>query len=420
MDIKVQIHNFKRLIKNNSVILENYFFMTILQILNSFFYLLIYPYLIRVLGTENYGLFVFATSISTYFSFFVNFGFDLPATKAIAENPEKKDFLEDTLSSVFSAKLYLFSLATILFIALLLCIPFFRENVKLFVYCYLIIFSSLIFPQWFFQGIQNMRVVTYIQLLFKIVSLPLIFIFVKKPNDLEIYAFIVTLSSIVGGIVAYSLIIFKYKLKIRLIHFNKLKIWFNEGMPFFLSNSAGIIKEQSITIIIGVFFGMKDVAVYDLANKLILIPRTLFMSINAAIFPKLIRGITKQKVKRIIKLESLMSISVVVAITLFGKFAVVLLGGESMLTAYPLAILLSVTVITWLVVGAYISFVFIPAGKYFLATKNQLVALLSFGLYLSLGLLIFNSIYSFAAAIALSGLTEILYCKYVTKKYELL
>ena len=75
--------------------------MTILQILNSFFYLLIYPYVIRVLGIEGYGQFVFAMSIATYFVFFINFGFDLLATKFVAENITMHDELEEILSIIY-------------------------------------------------------------------------------------------------------------------------------------------------------------------------------------------------------------------------------------------------------------------------------------------------------------------------------
>jgi len=60
-------------IKNNKKIIENYFFMTLILILNSLFALLIYPYLIRALGKESYGIYIFGTSIANYFICFIGF-----------------------------------------------------------------------------------------------------------------------------------------------------------------------------------------------------------------------------------------------------------------------------------------------------------------------------------------------------------
>ena len=52
-------HKLRDIWNNNTKVVENYAFMTILQVLNICFYLLIYPFLIRVLGAESYGLYAF-------------------------------------------------------------------------------------------------------------------------------------------------------------------------------------------------------------------------------------------------------------------------------------------------------------------------------------------------------------------------
>ena len=91
-----------------------------------------------------------------------------------------------------------------------------------------------------------------------------------------------------------------------------------------------------------------------------------------------------------------------------------------MVGAYPISLILSVTILTWLVVGAYIAFVFVPQRRYYLVTRNQLVALLSF---LAVGIpavAVFRNVYALTAAFALSGVCEIVYCIYVTRKQRLL
>ena len=408
------------LIKNNKKVVENYFFMTVLQLLNSFFYLLIYPYLIRVLGSENYGTFVFATSLSSYFLFFLNFGFDLPATKFVAENYIRKTELSHVLSSIFTAKSILFFISLTLFIVSVFVNDFLNSNKELYLVVFLSIYSYVLFPQWFFQGIQNMKIVTSIQLITKIMSLPFIFILVKNSNDIINYAYITTITNLVAAFIAYLIIRFKYDLRIGFESINSLKPWFKESQAFFYSNLAATIKEYSIPIIIGSFFGMKEVALYDLANKIVVVPRTLILSINAAIFPKLITNINNRVVKRLILAEFVLSLLIIFLIIIFGKWAVTLLGGVEMTAAYPLAILMSITIISWLVVGAFIYFVFIPNNKSYLVTINQVIALFSFFSMCLIGLFLYNNINVFGAALAFSGMLEILFCIYITKKYRLL
>ena len=418
--LKNKIKNFKSVVFNNKSVIENYFFMTILQILNSFFYLLIYPYLIRVLGSEGYGTFVFATSVATYFLFFINFGFDLPATKAIAENAENRYNQRNILSCIFTSKSYLFIISSLVFGILLFTVPVFEKNKEVFLLCFFNVYSFVLFPQWYFQGIQKMKIVTYIQLGLKLASLPLIFLLIKSPQDLILYVFIISITNILGSLIAYLIIRLKYKIDISWVKPNRLKVWFKESQPFFFSSLAGSIKEYSIPIIIGSFFGMKDVAIYDLANKIIIVPRTIFMGVNSAIFPKLIVNIRNNLVKKIIRTEFFVSFSVVVVIIVFGKFIVKFMGGSGMENSYYLAVLLGFTVVSWLVVGAFINFVFIPNDKNYFITANQVIAMVAFFIFCIGGLMIYNNIIIFGVAMALSGMLEILYCVYITKKYQLL
>ena len=109
-------------------VVENYFFMTVLQIINSLFYVLIYPYLIRTLGAESYGLYIYALSIVTYFIFIINFGFDLPATKVVAQEKDNTTAISNVLSCIFTAKIYLLFVSVLIFSILLITIPFLKEH----------------------------------------------------------------------------------------------------------------------------------------------------------------------------------------------------------------------------------------------------------------------------------------------------
>lgn len=417
---KSTIHKLKSKLSNNTKVIENYFFMTALQIISSLFGILIYPYLIRVLGAESYGLYIFALSVTSYFVGLISFGFSFPAVKAIVENKNNLAIKSDIVSSVMTAKSYLALISILIFLILIFTVPVMHRNWGIFTICFLQIIGEVLFPVWYFQGVQKMKVVTFIQIGFRILSLPFIFLLIKTPNDCWIYVMIATLSIILGGVASLIFLKTNEHLSLHFVHYKSLKVYFKDGMPFFWSNSTGTIKQESVTIIIGAFFGMRDVALYDLANKIIVLPRMLTMSINGALFPKIIKNIQKSVVKKILRYETLIGLSVIAVVILLGKWIILILGGNAMLESYPLAIILSATVLVWLVVGCYISFIFVPENRYYFVTQNQIVAFISFFLFCIPGILIFHTIMSVVVALTLSGLCEIVYCNFLIRKHNLL
>jgi len=394
--------------------------MTALQVINSLFGILIYPYLIRVLGAGSYGMYVFALSVTSYFTGFISFGFSLPAVRGIVENKDNPQAKSKIVSSVLTAKFYLSLLSALVFAVLLFTIPVMKNHKVIFAICFSQIIAETLLPVWYFQGVQKMRIITYIQLSIKILSLPFIFMFIHVPSDCYVYVLIASLSLVLGAILSNVFLLTKEEIRIKLVSIESLKTYFNDALPFFWSNSTATIKQESVTIIIGAFFGMRDVAFYDLANKIILLPRMLTTNINGALFPKVMERTDKAMIKKIIRYETLIGLAVILSVILFGYWIILLLGGKQMLDAYPLAIILSASMLVWLIVGSYINFIFVPQNKYYFVTRNQFMAFISFVLFCVLGILIFHTIAAVVLALTLSGYCEIVYCNYLIRKHKLL
>jgi len=409
-----------KLLKNNFTIIENYFFMTIVQVLGSLIGILIYPYLIRKLGSESYGLYVFALSVTTYFLKIVGFGFSMPALKIISQNIDNQKVKNEVVSSVIWAKSYLAIVSTIVFFISLYFIPFLHQNKWIYIICFTQIISEILYPNWFFQAVQKMRVVALLQLSIRLFSIPFIFLLIKKTSDITIYAIIASLSNILVAL--FSIVYLKYKenISIHFVSIKSLKNYFKDALPFFWSSSASVIKMESITTIIGIFFNMTDVAYYDLANKILLLPRLATSSINDALFPKIIKNTQQLIVRKIIQVEILLGLAVIAVITIFGHYIVLLLGGIKMLSAYPLTIILSLTILINMVISCYYYFIFVPKNKYYFITKNQFLAFISFFVICITGVQIFHNIFVVVGALVLSGCCEIIYCNYLINKHQLI
>lgn len=415
----MSLHN-RKILKNNSKVIENYFFMTILQILNMCFYLLIYPFLIRTLGQEGYGLYAYAASMVFLFITFVNFGFDLPAAQQVALHSDDKQVLRSVLSCVQTAKIYIEMIAVLCFAVIMLINPIMSNAPCVFWITFLQTLTFILFPQWYYQGLQKMKMVTYIQFGFRLLSLPFIFIFVKSPQDVWVFALITSLASVLGGITAWLMIRYCDGIKIYWASIPAVKRTYLEAVPFCGSNIIGVAKEQGMILMAGSFLGMADVAIYDLANKIMLIPRTIFSKLNDALYPKMVVRGDKETNRRVLLYEVVLGVGAMLCVALFGPLAVYVLGGEQMMSSYGVTVILSFTILSWLVVGVFLQFYFVPAGYTRHILYNQIVAMSSCFIVAGVGLYFWHNVYALAVAYAFSGLCEIFYCYIVAKNKRML
>ena len=140
---------FKSLNSNNQIILKNFSYLTLMKVFNIGVKVVLAAYLIRILGSEKYGLITWLDSVIQYFIMIVNFGFNIYAAKYIVENKNKKTKINEIVSSIFIIKGVLFMLS-------LICV-FFLGSFETFStyksFLLLLMFSGtgeVLFPVWFF------------------------------------------------------------------------------------------------------------------------------------------------------------------------------------------------------------------------------------------------------------------------------
>ncbi|MFK0087802.1 oligosaccharide flippase family protein [Pseudomonas sp. NPDC090755] len=408
----------KQLYKDNVKVISNYSHMTILQVANSFFYLLIYPFVINNVGIDNFGLFVFSTSIAAYFMVFINFGFDMHAAKLVSLSQDDNALHASLLSSVTVAKIVLELLAVAVFVALLLFVPFMQANAWIFIMCFANTLSCIFLPLWYFHGMQQMKVLTTVQLSLKLLSLPAIYLLVKGVDDVGVYTFIVVATNVLSSVVAFYLALRHTRSPLKWPAFSGVIALLREVQPFFWSSATNTLKQKSIEIIIGSFFGMKEVAIYDLANKIFSVPSLLASNINAALFPMMVKNAHRNLVNKIIKVEIFIGLLCMLSVAVGGYWVVRLVSVHDMQEAYYLSMLLSINIMTFLIVGSHIYFIFVPRQRYDFVLRNQVVSVISFYGFCAVYLSLHWSIYSVVAALVTSAMLEILYSYSLVKKVQ--
>lgn len=417
--MKKALNNISSVVLQNRKVIENYIFMTMLLILNSLFGIITYPLVIDALGKDEYGVFVFGTSLANFFVTFVGFGFDLFGVREIANNYELKK-KSRIVSVIFSAKIFLMIISVIVFAILTNFIPVLKNHYLVYWICFSNTLVNIFFPTWYFQGVQKMRIVTYIQVIFKMIAIPLIIILIKKPSDLPLFAAIMVGSNLFGGIYGFIHLTVIEKVKIYWTGMGTVMDYIKKSRYFFYANACNVAKGQLLNIITGLFFGMGSLAVYDLAYKVVSLPTTLLASINGAILPKILLDFRDSLFKKILRYEQFVAVVAIIGTIVAAPFLIHLLGGETMKDAYPLTIILSFSLYPVLISSCHLNLLFIVKRMDKYITLDLVVAAMSVVIFLFAGLYLTHSIYAIPVAMVLSLFTEVIFQKYVIYKEKLL
>lgn len=177
-------------------VIRNYLYNVGYQILAIILPLVTAPYVNRTLGPKGVGIYSYTNSIIQWFVILAILGIDLYGQKQIASTRNDKYKM-----SVVFWEIQIMKTATTVFSFLVLVI-----FLKIYpVYSYYMFLQSLAIVSvwldisWLFMGIENFRITVLRNTIVKVLSLLLIFIFVRTANDLSLYIIITGLAIVLGN-----------------------------------------------------------------------------------------------------------------------------------------------------------------------------------------------------------------------------
>jgi len=267
------------------IISNNFFSLTSLKVLTYILPLITFPYLIRVLGIEKFGLIMFAQATMYYFEIVVDFGFNLSATREVALNAKKPNKLNEIISAVFSIKFMLLLFSFLVLIAVINLFDRFLQDSMLYYYSFLKIIALAFFPVWFFQGIEKMKYITLIDILSKSIFTVLIFVFVQSESDYILVPLISGVGYIVGTIFSLIYLFKRFKKSFIICSFSVIKKYFNDSLMFFLSRVSVSLYTTSNAFVLGLVTSNIMVGYYAVAEKLYMVIRQMYQPIVQVIYP---------------------------------------------------------------------------------------------------------------------------------------
>jgi polysaccharide transporter, PST family len=282
------------MIKNSyKELILNTLYLYLGQGINFILPLMVLPYLIRVLSSESFGIFSFAFAFSQFSLLFVDFGFNISATKSIAENSFDQDYIKKIFWNVLSVKCMFLLISFILTIIVLIFFSKLSCYKEAVVINFITVIGTAFYPIWLFQGINKLKIMTIINVISKLLTFPFIFFFVVKSTDFLQAIFIQSSSYLIAGLISLFYLMKNQKFLFDGGIYNvKKQIMKNEikdSFSIFLSNSSISLYTNSLTLFLGFFYSPNSVGIFSSMERLI---RTIIFGvlapINQAAFPVII------------------------------------------------------------------------------------------------------------------------------------
>lgn len=281
--------------QDNRVLLSNFFSLLSLQGLTYVLPLITMPYLFRVLGAEKYGLIAFALSTVMFIKVLVDYGFHLSATREISVNRDNKKRLIEIFSTTLTIKLILLIFGFFILTLLVFLEEKFYNNWQLFYMTFIFVVGDTLFPIWFFQGIQKMKYISYLNIVSKLLFTVGVFVFIHSPDDYLLYPLLNGLGALVISL--FSLVFIRKKYQIKLVRqpIGRIKKTFKSSWDIFLSEFMPNLYNNFSVFLLGFVTTMDNVGYYSLATRIINVFNSVLYIIRNVTFPYLNKNFDKFK-----------------------------------------------------------------------------------------------------------------------------
>ena len=278
----LQVEDVRRLIKN-------FFSLSVLKLVNAVLPFVTLPYLIKVLGLQQYGAIVLALSLIAYFQSITEYGFNLSATREIARHKTSRKQLSFIYSKTQTSKLYLLLFSLIILVPTVMIVPQFREDLPVYLLMCLMLIGQAMFPEWFFRGVEQMGYITILDLIVKGSFTIGVFVLIKSPEDYWLYPLLFGLGYMFIAILSHFLIIKKFKLSVRLVKRRNVIKNLKFGFPLFINQFMPNFYNNTTSFLVGMLLGKQAVGLFGAVRQLVNVLSVFNSVVSTVVFPYLVR-----------------------------------------------------------------------------------------------------------------------------------
>lgn len=262
-------------------LISNYLYTVLYQLLLLLTPFITTPYVSRVLKPEGIGTDAYVLSIVQLFLVFAVLSFPMYGSKQIATKPNLEDRSKE-FWSIYFVQLFI-SLITVVFYVLFILTV--EDNNMLFIIHIFTLFASTIDVTWYFIGKEQIKSITTRNIVVRLVSIALIFTFVKDVDDLPKYIMINAITLFIGQLIMWIPLLKEITLK--RINFQDIKIHIGPIMVLFLPQVMIQVYILVNKIVLGRISGEVEVGYYNQADKVIRIALGFITALGSVLLPRM-------------------------------------------------------------------------------------------------------------------------------------
>lgn len=349
------------------------------NILKVVFPLITFPYITRVLGVENLGKINYAQSIVSYFTMFAALGISTYGVREGAKLRDDDEKLERFADEIFTVNLITTFLSYAALFSIVFTIPKLHDyQPEILILSIAIIFNTL-GVDWVNSIYEDYLYITVRSIFIQLINIVLLLLLVRTKSDIYVYAFLITLNSILTGILNFCYC--RKYVKIRPTRHCNFKLHIKPMLVFFANAFAITIYCDSDMTMLGAMTSDYYTGIYAVSVKVYNVIKNFGAAVILVTVPrlsnyyannrkeesnKLIQGITEAFILSVIPLTALLII--------LSPEIVAILGGAQYSEATLTLRILAVALLFSLFGGIVTNCVNIPTGKEALNLNATIIA----------------------------------------------
>lgn len=346
----------------------NAFLNGLRSLLSVIFPLITFPYVSRVLSVNGIGKYNFSNSVISYFMLIAALGISNYAVREGAKYRNNKRKINQFANEVFTINA---CSAIVSYVCLFICLITFSK-LHSYLICILIysiqIGFSVISVDWLFTIYEDFVYITIRSILFQIISILLLFVFVRHSNDYLNYAAITVFSAVGSNVLNFYRAEKEHRIHL-VFHFN----WKKHMTPIlilFAANVANLIYVNSDVTLLGLLKSNYVVGIYSVSSRIYTIIKSVLSAVLLVSVPRLAllygnKEFSKYKIllSKLTNMLVLLVLPAMIGLIMLSKQVVLIIAGNHFLRSVMSLRILAVAYIFSILAWILSDCVLIPAKR---------------------------------------------------------